>query len=196
MPYSNAYPCEVKDCTMSRQSKLYCRNHYKKYKKYGDPLGGPGSGRQTQIEFCTIEDCGKKHTALGLCQVHYKEYIVFIDKNKKTVSWRKISNTNDKGYVNVYTPTHPFASKSGLVKEHRLIMESILGRFLQPHENIHHKNGNRSDNRPENLELWSVKQPKGQRADDKVKYAIEILELYAPERLTQFTMKGQALGSH
>ncbi len=64
-------------------------------------------------------------------------------------------------------------------------MEQIIGRYLERFENVHHKNGDRKDNRPENLELWSVKQPSGQRAEDKVKYAIEILELYAPELLVK-----------
>lgn len=45
---------------------------------------------------------------------------------------------------------------------------------------VHHKNGNRSDNRPENLELWSKSQPPGQQVEDKVRWAREILERYEP----------------
>ncbi len=57
-------------------------------------------------------------------------------------------------------------------------MEGIIGRPLRPEENVHHKNGQRDDNRPENLELWSRSQPAGQRVEDKLAWAMEIVELY------------------
>jgi len=71
-------------------------------------------------------------------------------------------------------------------------MEQLIGRSLLPTEEVHHRNGVRSDNttngplvdfRSGNLELWSTSQPKGQRVADKVEYAVELLQLYRPDLL-------------
>jgi hypothetical protein len=62
--------------------------------------------------------------------------------------------------------------------EHRLVMEHILGRALFPDETVHHRNGVRSDNEPSNLELWSSWQPAGQRVEDKITWARQILDRY------------------
>lgn len=63
--------------------------------------------------------------------------------------------------------------------QHRVVMAEIVGRPLLPNETVHHKNGVRDDNRPKNLELWASTQPKGQRVEDLVEWANEIIVLYS-----------------
>ena len=133
------------------------------------------------FDTCQIGDCNKKHTAKGMCQMHYRRNKLY--KNPEVVM--NTGKTYDRdGYVFIrYISGNGRAGKYKY--EHRLVMEQMIGRELLGIENVHHKNGIRSDNRPENLELWSRRQPPGQRVEDKVEYAIEILKLYAPDLLKE-----------
>lgn len=81
-------------------------------------------------------------------------------KNKRSFANRGCKNPNWKGgrvkiegYIWVYTPNHPNCSSQNYVFEHRLVVEKKIGRYLQPWEVVHHINGIKDDNRPENLEL-------------------------------------------
>jgi hypothetical protein len=64
------------------------------------------------------------------------------------------------------------------VFEHIIVMEEVLGRHLRPEESIHHRNGVRDDNRPQNLELWTRPQPTGIRAADALVWAHEVIARY------------------
>lgn len=133
------------------------------------------------FDTCQIYDCDKKHCAKGMCQMHYRRNKLYKNPNVKMNTG--IQKDRD-GYVLIrHIPGNGNAGKYKY--EHRLVMEQMIGRELLPIENVHHKNGVRNDNRPENLELWSRRQPPGQRVEDKVEYAIEILKLYAPDLLKE-----------
>jgi endogenous inhibitor of DNA gyrase (YacG/DUF329 family) len=92
---------------------------------------------------------------------------------------RRRSQRRQDGYILIFVGRGvPGATKSGHIFEHRKVMQDILGRPLLDLENVHHKNGVKDDNRPENLELWSRSQPHGQRVEDKIRWAREFLALY------------------
>lgn len=75
------------------------------------------------------------------------------NSGKANPNWRGGIQQHPKGYVYRWAPDHPQADALGRVLEHRLVAEMVLGRPLQPDEDVHHRNGIKGDNRPENLEV-------------------------------------------
>ena len=169
--------CSIDQCELRVKARSYCHRHLRRFYKYGNPLGQP----EIKVKpICEIEDCQKIAIARNWCGMHYRRWFYYGDPliTKVNRLEKKLST-----YKNVTAHGHPNASHKGVIQEHRLVMSQMIGRPLLPHENVHHINGDRKDNRPENLELWSTSQPKGQRVDDKVNYALEILEVYALQYL-------------
>ena len=113
--------------------------------------------------------CGKRFRSNNL--------VYCSDECKQRVG-RKIDEGH--GYVLIRVPdgTPGARLKGQWMLEHRWVMQQHLGRTLTSEENVHHRNGDKTDNRIENLELWSSSHPPGQRIEDLVAYAQEILERY------------------
>lgn len=111
------------------------------------------------------------------CSNHYRRLRVYggLDNPERRGPEWKIDAF---GYVTQNTTKN---GKSIHIKQHRVVMAEHLGRALLPGENVHHKNGDRTDNRIQNLELWSKSQPAGQRVADKIVWAKEILATYGED---------------
>lgn len=111
---------------------------------------------------------GKRRAAHGMCSTcavqstingTYRDYVIFvpyaIDESSRTI--------DEDGYVLVFT-------SRGSQREHSAVMANMVGREMVGGENVHHKNGVRTDNRPENLELWWTPPRTGQRVTDLLRY--------------------------
>lgn len=102
-------------------------------------------------DFYVKKGCiGKSKYCSRKCLYEFKKGKHFFSKSGKESPVFK-GRINHKGYINIYSPEHPFKDKHNYVKEHRLVMEKFLGRFLEKTEHIHHMNHTRNDNRIENL---------------------------------------------
>lgn len=75
-----------------------------------------------------------------------------------SASWKGGRRKTADGYWIVWRPEHPHATKNGMVREHRLVMEQMIGRYLRPEESVHHVDRDRGNNSPENLRLYSTAQ--------------------------------------
>lgn len=81
-------------------------------------------------------------------------YVHYVGSHNPAWSGGRIIDKD--GYVLIYRPEHPYANSGGYVREHRLVMEKILGRHLKPHEVVHHENDDRQNNDPSNLRLFGT----------------------------------------
>ncbi len=72
-------------------------------------------------------------------------------RGKESGNWKNGKTIDSSGYILIYKPEHPFPNNGRYVFEHRLVVESQIGRYLLPTESCHHLNGIKDDNRPKNL---------------------------------------------
>ena len=170
--------CSISDCHGKHKGHGYCEKHNARFARYGDPLAGPVF-RQRRGAQCCIAGCFETPQGRGMCSKHYRRWKKY--GAAEVVAWeyasdsRKEWHRDRRGYVVRYDPGNRSSSPNGYVYQHRHVMSEMLGRSLRNGENVHHRNGPRSDNTPENLELWASGQPAGQRVQDRVRWHLNEL---------------------
>lgn len=172
--------CTFEGCDRPHMGRGLCSTHYAQWYR-GEELRPIKPHRRTVKPKapCSFPGCERVSHGNGLCNAHRSQQLKGQELRPIRTERAHRLVTKD-GYVKVYDPDHPNAQKRGWVLEHVKVMSDVLGRPIGPKETVHHRNGIRDDNRPENLELWSSRHPKGQRVEDLVEFANEILELYGP----------------
>ena len=165
--------CSVCDTSMSTayvRPRNYCsRSCYAK----GQLIRASERAKNSDIPRCFIPGCARAGFSRGLCSAHYQRRKTktrmdtpIQKKTKGGGEW-----ANGYGYIISNTP-------SGHMMKHRWVMQQHIGRPLLRQETVHHINGDRTDNRIENLELWSDSHPAGQRVADKLAWAREFIAQY------------------
>jgi hypothetical protein len=142
--------CSVEGCARTVLCRGWCGFHYQRWRLNGDPLPDIKSRKRQPPRKCSVEGCDADYHARDMCFPHYTRWYMHGNPEeppRRARNGEGYRGLNHDGYI-------VLKSKGTQILEHRKVMQDILGRALLPEETVHHLNGIRTDNRPENLELW------------------------------------------
>lgn len=173
--------CSVSGCAKQMARKGLCTSHFYRF-THGIPLDAPW--RHERPTICIADGCDRKAGTLSLCTLHYqrkKSGKPFSDPAHGTIE----RSPGSDGYINLRVPLgtpgswrrSPNASYSYML-EHRYVMQEFIGRPLATAETVHHRDGNRSNNAIENLELRTGAHGKGITVFDGAEVHIDFLLQY------------------
>lgn len=145
-----------------------CMRHYTRRKRTDDMK------ELRAARCCSVDGCNRPYDSNDLCQMHYQRLRTTGSHGPAEL----LRGVNGSGYIDPQGYRVLTLAGGRKIGEHRVVMERHLGRPLTADENVHHLNGDRADNRIRNLELWNTSQPSGQRPEDKVAWARQMLALY------------------
>jgi hypothetical protein len=173
--------CQQPDRSRDVYARGWCGMHYKRWLRTGSPVRGE------RAVSCAVEGCDRQAKSRGWCHAHYQRWRTHGDV-RADLPLRAAGECDAEGcdrprHARQWCSTH---YRRALARGHpdgTVPMARHLQRPLREDEVVHHINGNRTDNRLENLELWSTAHPKGQRVEDKVRFAVELLRKHAPAYL-------------
>lgn len=189
--------CSVDSCERPYYGKGFCKSHYARVWRTGTTAGVDAPLRRWThgSGTCSIERCELKARRLGMCNAHAAR-AKHSDVEPASTPLRPKAKSG-AGHVNK-AGYRTFRIGGRNIAEHRLLAEQYLGRQLRPHEQVHHRNGQRAENTigpcftsprcdcpggvRHNLEFWSTLQP-GQRIADKIQWARELIATYETDEI-------------
>lgn len=160
--------CAVDDCDRVAKARGLCDLHYQRWKHHGTTDLPP-----RELKICKVVDCLREVLAKDFCQMHYQRWKRYGDPEAPRVKRKPYLNNgkgarylHPHGYIMIYVPPEerPPGARANNFPEHRVVMAQHLGRHLTSHEEVHHINGDRADNRIENLQLRGRTHGSGQAA--------------------------------
>lgn len=160
------HTCVVSGCGRRHLARKMCGLHYSRWFK---GMTVKGVKRRSGIPRCSIGKCKRLAPNSKMCEAHKQRF----NRIGDALASRPIIKRDGEPYTD--RDGYVIQRKVGV---HRRVMEQHLGRKLLATETVHHKNGIRSDNRVENLELWSSAHCRGHRVADKIKHALWVLATY------------------